>query len=234
MTKITYYNCPYHLEYETVTQPPPYWATSVFKVYNTKTNELAFQFDRNYNHMKGKVFYPFKKDNVWYALYSTRYTATRVVNLDTGLDVCGEDPSGFGFCPVEFYVPLIRKYKIKLDEPDKDYLDYTVDAKNDSIESHRKDTILESETYNDLGFVAGCIWGDDSTWKIEALDLSQVPNKITRIQPFGYSTLPDANDLKESITIVPRWEDRGDYYIKLTHQTDFFKNKEGKWESGDS
>lgn len=230
MAKITYPNCPYHLEYESVKQSPPFWDTSVFKVYNSKTNELVFPFDRNYSHMNGKVFYPFKKDNVWYALYSSKYTTTRVVNLDTGLDVCGEDQSGFGFCPVEFYVPIIRKYKLKseyLIKNGEEYFNYSVDAKED----RKEDAILESETYNNLAFVAGCTWGDDSSWKIEAIDLSQVPNKITRLQPFGYINLPDANSLKESITIVPDWENPEDYYIQVTHQTDFLKNKDGKWES---
>lgn len=51
-----------------------------------------------------------------------------------------------------------------------------------------------------FGFVAGCIWGDDSSWKIQYLDLSQVSDGIIkRDDRFGYIELPGGCQLKDVI-----------------------------------
>ena len=56
------------------------------------------------------------------------------------------------------------------------------------------------EKYADWGFVAGCIWGDDSSWKIELLDLSQVDKGILKREDrFGYIELPRNCSLKNAI-----------------------------------
>lgn len=44
--------------------------------------------------------------------------------------------------------------------------------------------------YSQLGFVSGCVWGDDSGgWKLQAIDLSNLP-QIKRDERFGYLELP--------------------------------------------
>ena len=43
-----------------------------------------------------------------------------------------------------------------------------------------------------FGFVAGCVWGDDSSWKLQYLDLSNVEfGIIKRDDRFGYLELPN-------------------------------------------
>ena len=50
------------------------------------------------------------------------------------------------------------------------------------------------------GFVAGCHWGDDSSWKIEFLDLSRASEGILkRDWRFGYIELPARVSLKDAI-----------------------------------
>lgn len=52
-----------------------------------------------------------------------------------------------------------------------------------------------------FGFVAGCVWGDDSSWKIQYLDLSQVHKGIIkRDDRFGYIELPDGLTLEQAIS----------------------------------
>lgn len=69
---------------------------------------------------------------------------------------------------------------------------------------------LVPDGYNgQFGFVAGCIWGDDTSWKIEYLDLSQISKgTITREHKFGYIALPRHHDLKDVICMhkghIPR------------------------------
>jgi len=42
----------------------------------------------------------------------------------------------------------------------------------------------------DFGFVWGCIWGDDSSWKVQYLDLSAVRHGVIhRDERFGYLKL---------------------------------------------
>src|SRR5215471_20205604 len=53
-----------------------------------------------------------------------------------------------------------------------------------------------------FGFVAGCIWGDDSSWKIEFLDLSAIANGvIKRDARFGYIEMPEGMSLKQAINM---------------------------------
>ena len=55
-------------------------------------------------------------------------------------------------------------------------------------------------TYYPFGFVAGCIWADDSSWKIQYLDLSDVERGvIKRDARFGYIEMPHHMNLKDCI-----------------------------------
>ena len=52
------------------------------------------------------------------------------------------------------------------------------------------------------GFVAGCVWGDDSSWKIQYLDLSRADQgKLVREARFGYIELPSRLNLDAAIEI---------------------------------
>jgi hypothetical protein len=52
-----------------------------------------------------------------------------------------------------------------------------------------------------FGFVAGCIWGDDSSWKIQYLDLANIEAGVmTNTSRFGYIELPSGLSLKEAIS----------------------------------
>lgn len=64
----------------------------------------------------------------------------------------------------------------------------------------------ENGIHGDFGFVAGCIWGDDSSWKLQFLDLRGIDKgKFDRKDKFGYFELPDL-PLKDCI-------DMEDYFI---------------------
>jgi hypothetical protein len=52
------------------------------------------------------------------------------------------------------------------------------------------------------GFVAGCVWGDDCSWKIQCLDLSRASEGIVkRDDRFGYIELPRHISLKQAIDV---------------------------------
>jgi len=138
----------------------------------TKIGEYA----RNYSFLN--TFFHFRKNRKDYALYSSEYTCTRVMELPSCRDLGGENPSEYGFCPVEFYVP--------------------------------------KESKGNFGFVAGCVWGDDCSWKIEFLDLSRVEEGIVkRDSRFGYISLPDGISLKRAINMINYYEKDEEYNINI-------------------
>ena len=69
--------------------------------------------------------------------------------------------------------------------------------------------------YYPFGFIAGCIWGDDSSWKIEFLDLSEIGSGvIKRDSRFGYIEMPDRMSLRQAINI-------GDFKYDLTDEINY-------------
>jgi hypothetical protein len=160
------------------------------------------EYERNYSSLMN-TFHPFEQNGKHYALYSPKYTATRIMSLPDCKDIGREEPSSFGFCPVEYAVwhdeeeymghieclesdsPTLKKY----------YAEHPVDLKK-----------LAGIVNGHFGFVAGCVWGDDTSWKIQALDLSQASNGIVkRSDWFGYMELPEDCSLKDAIA-VKLWE----------------------------
>jgi hypothetical protein len=133
-------------------------------------------------------FEPFRQGDRHYALISPEQTRTAAVDLHTGQVVAWEEQANHAFYPVGFYVP--------------DWLDV------------HDGTILPGDKYWDeghrwpdgtVGFVWGCVWGDDNDWKVQALDLSGVPGGvIKRDDRFGYLRLADiGTDPREFIQVAP-------------------------------
>lgn len=78
-----------------------------------------------------------------------------------------------GFCPVGFYVP--------------DWWDVHDDGIIPGSQYWSRDREWPT---GEFGFVWGCRWGDDSSWKVQHLDLRRVQEGvITRDERFGYVEL---------------------------------------------
>ena len=57
-----------------------------------------------------------------------------------------------------------------------------------------------------FGFVSGCVWGDDCSWKLQYLDLSRAhEGKVVREERFGYVEVPDRLRLWEALGV--EWAD---------------------------
>lgn len=157
-----------------------YWDKLKVTIWQEQDNGIQKEignYTRNYSSYGISTFHPFKIKDQWYALYSKDYTCTRVMTLPDCKDWCGEEPNSFGFCSVEYYIPEFQETPLDNEKTYKSFITSEFDSSQEIF-------------YYDLAFVAGCVWGDDSSWKIEAFDLSQIENKIlTRFQPFGYMEL---------------------------------------------
>jgi hypothetical protein len=129
------------------------------------------RYDRNYDMLQ--TFEPFRQGDRNYALVAPDYTATSIMDLASGEIIGGEEPSGGGFCPVGFYVP--------------DWWD----VNDGSVMPGSMNWTPDKEwPKGDIGFVWGCHWGDDSSWKVQYLDVSRAADGvISRDERFGYVEL---------------------------------------------
>lgn len=172
------------------------------------------EYVRNY-HWLYNTFFPFEQDGKWYALYSKDYTATRVMTLPDCKDFCGEERDEFGFCPVDYYIPRYKEWTLK-GYTEEELVKRKVPKENweramknsiEKIYDHEIDESFEEVKdkpfiYEKFGFVSGCVWGDDTSWKIQFLDLSELSKSILkRDDRFGYIEQPHNLSLKESVRI---------------------------------
>jgi hypothetical protein len=179
---------------------PGQWGSSEISIFSADglVKRKLGSYTRNYPAHGMDTWYPFSRGNKDYALYSPDYTCTRVMELPTCKDIGGEEPSGGGFCPVEYYLPEIIFFE-KQSDPDRP----------GSFSYHiRKEP-------SQVALVAGCFWGDDSSWKIQCLDISQIESGlITRDERFGYVPMPTGMTLAQTASLE-RDEETGAVVVTL-------------------
>jgi hypothetical protein len=182
--------------------PPGTWPLTTVEVYRRNLTsgvpEQICKYERRYSMLH--TFEPFRQGNREYALISRDYTKTAVLDLTSG-EVIAEEVDEPGFCPVGFYVP--------------DWWDIN----NGSIIPGSKYWDTDKEWPNgDFGFVWGCYWGDDSSWKVQYLDLSQIQQGlIKRQERFGYVELATSGFENPSLKFDERGPDRSNppHFIHL-------------------
>ncbi len=214
----------------------------VFKVENNKEEQVG-EYERNYPSLFN-TFFHFQQNGKDFALYSPYYTVTRIMELPSCKDIGGEEPDSYGFCPVDYFIPtyiereVISETKGSMETSNRDVSRAVV---NNPIEENLSESVhklpftnfntgeecetvttyrpLTSLLYYPFGFVAGCIWGDDSSWKIQFLDLSEAEKGvIKRDERFGYIMLPENQNLKDAVDMYDYgWdeEDESAHYIRI-------------------
>jgi hypothetical protein len=205
--------------------------------------EQVGEYERNYSTLFN-TFYYFQKNGKDLALYSPDYTATRIMELPDCTDIGGEEPSAGGFCPVDYFIPTYIEQEItsetngsmgtnkkevrtaRINNPQEialsefvnktPFTNFNTGEECETITTYRPLTNL---LYSPFGFVAGCVWGDDSTYKIQYLDLSEAEKGIIkREERFGYVALPENLSLKDAIDMYDYgWdeEDESANYIRI-------------------
>lgn len=216
----SYTGTPFSVETTTIDNGDSAWESTKVSIF--RDSNLIGEYIRNYRSFGILTFCPFEHNGQWYALYSAHYTSTRVMRLhdDKIEDWCGEEPSSTGFCPTEIYVPQYKceKESFTSESGTSDVEIYLVDSEfDDELEFNK---IQEKSYYTNFGFLCGCVWGDDSSWKIRFIDLSQISAKILTItEKFGYCEMPRNLTLKKCID-MNGWEPDQDW-IKLTRSENF-------------
>lgn len=214
-------NTPFSIKCSVIENGPGVWNSTKIEIY--RNDILIGEYIRNYSNYAELTFYPFKKDNEWYALYSAEYTTTQVMKLheDRIEDWCGGTRNLNGFCPVEIYVPhyITSIHNYMSNEQKVDFESYYIDC--DYTESEFQSELLgpdfSKDEYMNFGFMCGCVWGDDSSWKIRYVDLSKISEKQLIIsEKFGYWPMPKNLTLKQCIN-MDCWEPNHQW-ISLTKE----------------
>lgn len=172
------------------------------------------EYRRNYRAMYS-TFEPFRQriDGQWrdLALISDSYVRTAVLDLHSGQVIAtqappmvdGEPRPAFGFCPVEFYVVDFWDRTDGTVLPDSKYWK----------------TGREEQFDGTFGFVAGCVWGDDGSWKLQHLDLSRIDEGVVvGDDRFGYVQLPHGLTLAEAVSV---YADQGSLRVSAAVEIEF-------------
>jgi hypothetical protein len=167
--------------------------------------EKVCEYERNLFMLQ--TFEPFRQGDREFALISRDYTRTAVLDLQSGSVIAEETdepgmPPGAGFCPVGFYVP--------------DWWDVNDGSIIPGSEYWRADHEWPS---GDFGFVWGCVWGDDSSWKVQYLDLSRVQQGVIRREErFGYVELATFGYTSPALSLdpIPPPQSRPPHFISVS------------------
>lgn len=148
------------------------------------------------------TFFPFRHENgKWYALYSADYTTTRIMELPSCNDIGGEEGDANGFCPTGFYVP--NYVEGSYDHNGKKHVYQEDQFDEDRVWNGKIKSIKWADLkYRPFGFVSGCVWGDDWSWKIRYIDLREADKGKIKAEPkFGYIWLPRNLELRDVIQL---------------------------------
>ena len=146
---------------------PGAWNSSIMEIY--QDDQKIGEYLRHYPSYGKETFCPISYDGKDYALYSADYTRLSLMELPsckkiTLKEECIKQISQF--CPVEIRVPQFYVAKYKHDDGSDWYLS------GELAEKEKKEDL--SIYYSTLGLALGCFWGDDSSWKLNLIDLSNI------------------------------------------------------------
>lgn len=194
-----------------------------------ETEVQVGEYERNYPSLL-RTFSPLHVGGRDLALYSPDYTCTRLLELPSCRDIGGEEPTSAGFCPADFFVPSYidmewcagdqppRRLRRQQPKPAervarKEMVTWPAEDDKPARAETRHYTPIGPLSYHPFGFVAGCVWGDDSSWKIQYLDLSRASEGVVlREERFGHIELPNEVTLERAIDLVDYQDDPDEDY----------------------
>lgn len=170
-----------------------HWNSTLCEIY--KGEEKIGEYKRTYYAYSEKTFYPFTFNGNDYALYSENYTQIQLMSLpDCKEIILKEDckKQMANFCPTELYVPICAKIKYE----DGRIIQYWINNLDDKEDG-------EEYEYLHIASALGCVWGDDSSWKLMLIDLRKIEegeiwfidNKLEK--KWLYEDFPDSIRLKD-------------------------------------
>lgn len=149
----------YYIKTQKIENKPGQWNSVLCEIFNSKDEKLG-EYIRYYHSFAIDTFHPFQVNGKDYALYSSDYETISLMSLPDCKPIelnpeCVKQMACF--CPVEIYIPRFKD---------------TLHTRNQIFST--EEGYENCDGFSTLAFVSGCVWGDDSSWKLNLLDLSNV------------------------------------------------------------
>lgn len=189
----------YTLKTSTVDNGKPYWNSTLCEIY--KGEEKIGEYKRSYHSFANATFFPFTHNGKDYALYSENYTKIQLMSLPDCKEItlkeeCQKQMANF--CPTELYVPMWGLSKYISNGEEREFQFWIND-----IEDIKENGEKCKYGYSHLASALGCVWGDDSSWKLMLIDLRKIEegemwfidNKFEK--KWLYEDFPDSIKLKD-------------------------------------
>lgn len=198
----------YYLTTQTIESQPGCWNWTRVKIYSKFKDEPILEYDRDYDsHTMAKNSVRTFQYNLGapiYILYSDTYLSYKVRHMGTDEVVAEIKPESCNHIPVDIYIPTYHSYKFSKDEG-RGFAMITNGSKN--VERDTKDWASSGDQHNmgnlPMAFVAGCVWGDDSSMKLKVLDLRRIKEGVLEFdESIGYHELPYSYSMSELSEII--------------------------------
>ena len=221
----------YKLKTSDIKNGQGYWDSTlaeIYKIDDSGENKIG-EFIRHYPNYTEDTFVPFIINNKEYALYSSNYTTIEIMELPSckKVELTKESIEDLAhFCPVKAFIPKI----VKCVDSNFVYNNF----ENIDISEFGDDFV---EIYDmSFAFISGCVWGDDSSWKLNILDFTKLSEGKVSFLKGGdgnwlYIELPNIGcPLQDMIQIYEDSNDTSDtlnFYIDIPtiRRTALYLNK---------
>ena len=189
----------YYIKTTEIKKGEGYWSYILCEIY--KGEEKIGEYTRHYPSYSKETFYAFSFKGKDYALYSSNYTQIQLMSLPDCKEIilkeeCKKQMANF--CPTELYVPMWANTTYEYDGEKSNIQQWINTLKKD------KDDDYDYEYgYCHLALATGCVWGDDTSWKLMLIDLRKIDegemwfinNKFER--KWLYEEFPDSCKLED-------------------------------------
>jgi hypothetical protein len=189
----------YSIKTSTIDNGKPYWNYTLCEIY--KGEEKIGEYKRTYPSFAKETFFAFSFKGKDYALYSANYTKIQLMSLPD----CQEIPlkeecvkQTANFCPTELYLPIWANTTYEYNGKKSNIQQWI-----NTLKKELNDDYHYEYGYCHLALATGCVWGDDSSWKLMLIDLRKidegeiwfVDNRFER--KWLYEEFPDSCKLKD-------------------------------------
>lgn len=177
------------------------------------------EFVRNYHAYGVSTFTPFERNGKWYALYSKNYTEIALMELPSCKKIGAIGGKGHSFCPVEIWVPRYSQFSFDVTNRKGEKSEHTIRTfleEESKCERRTSSLRFEGSGYAEFALISGCVWGDDTSWKLVMVDLRDL-NNIAMKQSFGYCEL-GPHKLRDCVEIEWDKEYGYDFTVSVLQQ----------------
>lgn len=222
-----YSSTPYKVLTQVVEGRPGTWRTIDCQLIHRDTGYTVHSWTYMYSSESAvwNTVHPFEHQGRWYVTYSSAYTRLSVFNITDQYEAWTDEGGAGGFCPVAVAIPW--KHTDVRPEHERSH-NLTMWSWLPRIGDQYEGDASFRASAADFGFYSGCIWGDDSSWKLRYLDFSRLSEGIVvASDAFGYIPLPTSMTIQDCVELDYVEEDEDRKVFALAVRSFFVQQPDG-------